>query len=134
MKRRRGTMVSFSRRMKRHCRRRSGLEVEVAGKSLALFRAANSVHAIDALCPHEGCASAQGELREGVVTCPWHGWTFDACTGCSLAPGNNNLAHYETLIEDGKIFVKLQPEKAVSNPRRPIKRAVKAVEATLATR
>jgi len=109
----------------------AGLEVEVAGKSLALFRAANSVHAIDAFCPHEGAPLAQGELREGVVTCPWHGWTFDACTGCSLAPVNNNLAHYETLVEDGKVFVKFQPEKAVYKSERPIKRAVKAVDATL---
>jgi len=109
----------------------SGLEVEVAGRSLALFRAKDSIHAIDALCPHEGAPLAQGELRDGVVTCPWHGWTFDACTGCSLAPRSNDIAHYETLVADGNIFVKIEPQEALPVASRPRTRSVAVVEASL---
>ncbi|MBX3414245.1 MAG: Rieske 2Fe-2S domain-containing protein [Pirellulales bacterium] len=103
----------------------SGLEVEVGGRPLALFRAGDKVHAVDALCPHEGAPLAQGEFRDGVVTCPWHGWTFDACSGCSLAPKHHDLARYETLVDAGNVFVKLAPatpsdqtiEPRVASPR-----------------
>jgi ferredoxin-NADP reductase/nitrite reductase/ring-hydroxylating ferredoxin subunit len=97
----------------------SGLAVEVAGKDLALFRVGDKLHAIDGLCPHEGAPLAQGEFRDGVVTCPWHGWTFDACSGCSLAPPKNDVKHYDTLIEDGNVFVKLSApaSKATAAPR-----------------
>ncbi|HUY88181.1 MAG TPA: Rieske 2Fe-2S domain-containing protein [Pirellulales bacterium] len=86
----------------------AGLEVEVNGKPIALFRVNGQVYAVDAACPHEGAPLAQGTVENGVVTCPWHGWTFNACTGCSLEPANQNLARYEALAEDGKIFIKVE--------------------------
>jgi ferredoxin-NADP reductase/nitrite reductase/ring-hydroxylating ferredoxin subunit len=108
----------------------SGLAVEVAGKDLALFRVDGKLHAIDGLCPHEGAPLAQGEFRDGVVTCPWHGWTFDACSGCSLAPPKNDVKHYPTLVEDGNVFVKLSAaaDNATAAPR---PRNVTPVEAAL---
>ncbi|HEV7224443.1 MAG TPA: Rieske 2Fe-2S domain-containing protein, partial [Pirellulales bacterium] len=87
----------------------AGLAVEANGKEIALFRVGDRVYAIDAACPHEGAPLAQGTVENGVVTCPWHGWTFNACTGCSLTPANHDLGRYETLTEDGKIFVKPHP-------------------------
>jgi ferredoxin-nitrite reductase len=89
----------------------SGLEVEVSGKSIALFRSGERVYAIDAACPHEGAPLAQGTFEKGVVTCPWHGWTFDACTGCSRQPANRNVAAYPALVDDGRILVKVETVK-----------------------
>jgi ferredoxin-nitrite reductase len=108
----------------------SGHAVEVAGQELALFRIGDKVHAIDGLCPHEGAPLAQGEFRDGVVTCPWHGWTFDACSGCSLAPAKNDVRHYETLIEGGSVFVKLAAGAVATNST-PRPRNLKPVEAVL---
>jgi ferredoxin-nitrite reductase len=86
-----------------------GLAVEVAGSQLALFRIGGEIRAIDDACPHEGAPLSQGEIADGVVTCPWHGWTFDGCTGCSLDPAGHDVAAYEVKTEDGKIYVKPQP-------------------------
>jgi ferredoxin-nitrite reductase len=100
-----------------------GLGIEIGGKELALFRAGGTVHAIDALCPHEGAPLAQGAIADGVVTCPWHGWTFNACSGCSIDPPNNDAGRYETLVEDGRVYVKtgaaqLAAATATVKPRR----------------
>ena len=85
---------------------KQGLAVSVAGKDYALFRVAGAVRCIDAACPHEGAALADGEVNAGVVTCPWHSWTFDLCKGCSLDPVGHSVQTYETLVEDGRIYIR----------------------------
>ena len=47
----------------------------------ALFRVDGTVYAIDGACSHAGGPLAQGEIKGGVVTCPWHGFQFDVTTG-----------------------------------------------------
>ncbi len=84
----------------------AGVAVEFGGNEIALFRVGDQVHAIDNACPHEGAPLAQGSVQNGVITCPWHGWTFHACSGCSLAPAGHDVAKYETLVEEGKVYVK----------------------------
>lgn len=84
-----------------------GLAVTVAGRELALFRSQGKVLAVDAACPHEGAPLADGDFAGGVVTCPWHSWEFDVCSGCSLQPTGYTLGRYPTLVEGGQIFVSL---------------------------
>jgi ferredoxin-nitrite reductase len=84
----------------------AGLGVELEGREYVLFRVRGEVRCTDAACPHEGASLADGEVKHGVVTCPWHNWEFDVCTGCSLEPPGNDLQTYETLVEDGRIFVR----------------------------
>lgn len=83
-----------------------GLTVEVKGSAYALFLVDGKVQCLDSACPHEGASLAEGEIVDGNVVCPWHGWEFNACTGCSIDPPGNDVATYETLIEDGHIFIK----------------------------
>ena len=84
-----------------------GLTVELAGNEYALFRMDGKVVAMDNACPHEGAPLAQGSIEDGTVTCPWHGWTFNACTGCSIEPAGNDVKNYETTVEDGNIYIKV---------------------------
>jgi nitrite reductase (NADH) small subunit/3-phenylpropionate/trans-cinnamate dioxygenase ferredoxin subunit len=55
--------------------------VEVAGKLVALFRHGGLYYALDDTCPHMGASLAEGEVEQGVVTCPWHGWRFRLADG-----------------------------------------------------
>ncbi|HVX09997.1 MAG TPA: Rieske 2Fe-2S domain-containing protein [Pirellulales bacterium] len=98
----------------------AGLAVSVGGQDLALFRVDGQVRAVSALCPHEGAPLAQGTIENGIITCPWHGWTFDACTGCALEPAGQQLNRYEALVEDGKVFVKLGGTGASLCPEKPV--------------
>ncbi|MCY4074505.1 MAG: Rieske 2Fe-2S domain-containing protein [Acidobacteria bacterium] len=90
----------------------AGTAVEIGGHAYALFRIGGKVAAIDGLCPHEGGPLAEGTVRNGVVTCPWHGWTFDACSGCSVDPPGNDVARYPTLVEGGGVYVRPEAESA----------------------
>lgn len=85
----------------------SGLKVEAQGKTLALFREGDAVRAIDDACPHEGASLSEGDFKDGVVSCPWHAWTFNTCSGCSLDPAGHKVAPYETRVEDGQVLMKL---------------------------
>ena len=65
----------------------TGKYVEVQGKEIALFNVGGKVCAIYHVCPHQGGPLAEGGLDGSVVTCPWHGWSFDVTTGeCTLNP------------------------------------------------
>ncbi len=86
-----------------------GAEATVDGRSYALFRVNGEIRAVDGACPHAGGPLAEGTVADGVVTCPWHGWTFDARTGCSLDPPGRDVARYPTLVEDGNVYLKPAP-------------------------
>ena len=95
----------------------AALSVDIGGHTYALFRIDGRVRAIDGLCSHEGGPLAEGPVSKGVVTCPWHGWTFDACTGCSLEPAGNDVARYPTLVEEGNIYLK--PKTVAASAAQP---------------
>ena len=82
------------------------LTAEVQGREYALFDLDGKVACTDAACPHEGAPLAEGDVSGGVVTCPWHQWEFDVCTGCSVSPKGHDLKSYATLVEDGDVFIK----------------------------
>ena len=86
----------------------AAVAVDIGGHAYALLRVDGKVHAIDGLCPHEGGPLAEGTIRGTTVTCPWHGWSFDTCTGCSLDPPGHDVAHYPTRVEEGNVC--LQPK------------------------
>ena len=66
----------------------AGKYVRVAGIDLAVFRDGDEYLATDDTCPHQGASLGEGTLFRGIVTCPWHGWSFDARDGsCVHVPG-----------------------------------------------
>jgi nitrite reductase/ring-hydroxylating ferredoxin subunit len=59
----------------------TSLECAAGDRVVALFNVEGTLHALDGVCPHQGGPLGQGELTGPVVTCPWHGWQFNVCTG-----------------------------------------------------
>lgn len=56
-------------------------EVQVEGTAIAVANVEGQFHAINNTCLHRGGPLGQGSLQGNVVTCPWHGWTFDVTSG-----------------------------------------------------
>ncbi|MBO0691972.1 MAG: Rieske 2Fe-2S domain-containing protein, partial [Acidimicrobiaceae bacterium] len=58
-------------------------------------------------CSHRGGPLSEGALRDGVVTCPWHGSRFDIATG-EVVEGPAVVAQpvYDVRSEDGRIAVR----------------------------
>jgi 3-phenylpropionate/trans-cinnamate dioxygenase ferredoxin subunit len=75
------------------------LIVEVAGRSIGIFRIGRRLYALRNRCPHAGGELCRGRIvarlssaRPGhyvhdrsrpLIVCPWHGWEFDLATGQS---------------------------------------------------
>ena len=47
------------------------------GRSVALFNVDGRIHATDNQCPHMGFPLTRGVVKDGVLTCDWHGRSFD---------------------------------------------------------
>src|SRR4029077_1984368 len=59
-----------------------------AGRSFAVFEVAGELVVTDGACPHNGGPLAEGLVRDGVVTCPWHWYSYELATGrCRTGAG-----------------------------------------------
>ena len=63
----------------------------------------------DGGCPHNGGPLAEGLVRDGVVTCPWHWYAYELATGrCRTAVGYE-LHRYPVVEVDGRLFASIPP-------------------------
>lgn len=71
--------------------RKKPLSVRVAGEPVVLFRdGEGAVGALVDRCPHRGVALSLGQVdASGCVTCPFHGWAFQADGTCARVPLND---------------------------------------------
>ena len=80
--------------------------VDVKGHAVALFNVDGTYYAIDDTCTHRGGPLSEGAVEGAVVTCPWHGATFDVTTGNVLGPpAAEGVAHYNVQVEGSDIKV-----------------------------
>lgn len=95
---------------------------------LVIARFANGdLLAADVACPHKGARLSAGCLREGLLMCPYHGWTFSASGECQSIPSLiepsaeklalSHLRSYRVQERYGFIWVKLD-DAALPDGRR----------------
>jgi nitrite reductase (NADH) small subunit len=80
-------------------------EIQVAGKAVALANVDGKFFAIDNTCLHRGGPLGEGSLQGKTVTCPWHGWEYDATTGELLQNPSMGVACYPTEVRGEEVFV-----------------------------
>ena len=85
-----------------------GVMVELRGKNIAIFNVDGTFYATDDTCTHAGGPLSEGDLDETVVTCPWHGATFDVKSGgVQGPPASDGVRSYEVKIEGEDILVSI---------------------------
>jgi nitrite reductase/ring-hydroxylating ferredoxin subunit len=57
----------------------------LAGTKIGLTRVNGAVQAFVNKCPHLGLPLTKGKIADGVITCPFHGSSFDLCSGADKA-------------------------------------------------
>jgi phenylpropionate dioxygenase-like ring-hydroxylating dioxygenase large terminal subunit len=63
------------------------MAVVLLDHSLVLWRdGANAVHAWADQCPHRGAKFSLGQVANGHLECPYHGWQFEASGRCVVVP------------------------------------------------
>lgn len=84
--------------------------VKLNSISMVLIRRNNEIFALNSRCPHMGCSFANGTLKDYILTCPCHGWSFDIRNGEYQVNKNIKLETFETKVENGQILVKAVSE------------------------
>lgn len=84
--------------------------VKLAGHSLAVFRAGpGQLGAVDDQCPHRRMRLSIGTVKDGKLTCAYHGWSF-TCDGNGESPGTPKLqacvGNYDCQEAHGAIWIK----------------------------
>ena len=81
--------------------------VEAGGRSIALFNVDGAVYALDNTCLHRGGPLGEGILEGSVVTCPWHLWEYNVCTGEKVGSPDIKVASYPVQVEGDDIKIAL---------------------------
>ena len=82
----------------------------VGEKQVALVREGGALFALDGRCPHQGGPLGEGNVCEGALRCPWHGYDFELKTG----KGRGNEHAVEALKvreENGRVEIALPRPK-----------------------
>lgn len=89
-----------------------GVLVEIGTERLAVFRLGGEALAVADRCSHAEASLAEGEVFDRRVECPRHGAEFDLETGAALSlPATRAVAAYPTRVEEGHLYVRLDPEE-----------------------
>lgn len=75
------------------------------GERVAVFRYDGKVSAISNVCRHQGGPLGEGCVKDGLVTCPWHGFQYRPHDGASPEPYTEKVATYRVKVEAGEVFV-----------------------------
>src|SRR5213592_857754 len=79
--------------------------VRVEGRSIALFQHQGNIYATDNQCPHMGYPLTRGRVRNGVLTCDWHGWSYDMRGGGCFTGGCDDLDTFPVEVRDSAIYI-----------------------------
>lgn len=84
-----------------------GRMVVVSGRHVAVFRLDDGFFAIDNLCLHQAGPLCEGDIEDGAVTCPWHGWSYDIRTGILVQDGKVGVSRHNTRVVGDQVQVQL---------------------------
>ncbi len=80
----------------------------INGREVAVAAAGERIVAIQRRCPHEGANLDDGQVFAAkAIKCPLHGFIFDLFTGKGLNCPAFHIATYQTKIENGVVYVKI---------------------------
>ena len=68
------------------------LRIRMLGRDFVLFRDSRGrIACLSDVCPHRGASLARGRCDDtGTISCPFHGWKFDAAGRCRRIPSQAN--------------------------------------------
>ena len=84
-----------------------GKMVVVNGRHIALFRLGDEFYALDNMCLHRGGPLCEGFIEDSVVTCPWHGWSYEIKTGMMVQDPRVGVSKHDVHIDEDRVAVRL---------------------------
>ncbi len=84
---------------------------DVEGERIVLTRVDGALYAFTDICPGTPMPLNAGQVREGVLLCPWHDCRFEVSTGRRLDREGTGLTEVPVAVRDGGIRVALRPSR-----------------------
>lgn len=75
------------------------------GEKVAIFRHQGRLSAVSHLCAHQHGPLGEGQVLDGCITCPWHGYQYRLEDGCSPPPFTERIATYRLRLEEGWVWL-----------------------------
>jgi nitrite reductase/ring-hydroxylating ferredoxin subunit len=75
------------------------------GRSIALFNVEGRIYATDNQCPHMGYPLTRGAVRHGILTCDWHGRSFDLEGGGCFNYECDDLQTFPVDVRQDEIWI-----------------------------
>jgi nitrite reductase/ring-hydroxylating ferredoxin subunit len=85
----------------------SVIEVSVGETLYAICNIQGEISALSGVCLHQGGPLGQGQVAEGRVICPWHGWEFDCRTGENSFDPAERVPTYPVKVEGDDILLQV---------------------------
>ena len=105
------------------------LPFKVLGRHLVIWASVNgTVGALEDRCSHRSARLSRGQAHtDGCLSCPYHGWRFDATGHCKLRPQHPDqsisdscrVASYDTTVRYGYVWLKLASNAQADVPNFP---------------
>lgn len=86
--------------------------VTASGERIAVFRDGDRVFATSNLCQHQNGPLGEGCVRDGLITCPWHGYQYRPTDGQSPEPFHEKVPTFTTRVVDGSVWLDPRPHPA----------------------
>jgi nitrite reductase (NADH) small subunit len=80
-------------------------EIQLEGTTIAVANVGGQFHAVNNTCLHRGGPLGQGSLQGNIVTCPWHGWSFDVTSGRVTHNQVGGVACYPVELRGEDVYV-----------------------------
>jgi ethylbenzene dioxygenase ferredoxin subunit len=84
--------------------------IKVGNLSIGVFHTEEGWFAIRNSCLHRGGPIATGELEDGVLVCPWHGYEYRLETGELLADSSARVVVYPVVVKNGEVSIMVPDE------------------------
>lgn len=102
--------------------------IKVAGTPIALLNVRGTIYALEHSCPHQGGPIGEGDIEGMTITCPWHEWKFDICTGANDRDPTILAKTYQVKVVDGLVLVEVSRLLTTAKRNREVARRVSAGE------
>ncbi len=82
---------------------------EAQRKKIVVINVDGQFFAISNVCPHAGLPLGDGEVSGKVITCPYHGYTYNIETGCNIDFPREEppVPRYAVRVVDGRVQIEL---------------------------
>ncbi|MBX7056741.1 MAG: ferric reductase-like transmembrane domain-containing protein [Leptospirales bacterium] len=84
--------------------------IAVDGERIAIFRHAGGFSAVSNVCRHQLGPLGEGQIVDGCITCPWHGYQYRPEDGRAPPPFREKLETYALRIVKGIVYVDPRPK------------------------